>query len=39
MLYYVPAHAAQADAGALNLEPSCWFNEFSLPYPVPDRPT
>ena len=37
MLYDMPAQSAESAAGAVNLDPSRWFSEFSLPYPVPDR--
>ena len=39
MLYDMPTQSAESAAGAVNLDPSRWFSEFSLPSPVPDRPT
>jgi hypothetical protein len=38
MLCDMAAQSAEAAAGAVNLDPSRWFTEFSFPYPVPDRP-
>jgi len=40
MLYDMPAQTTESAAGAVNLDPSRWFSfsEFTLPYPVPDRP-
>ena len=38
MLYDMPAQSAESAAGAVNLDPSRWFSEFSPPLPCP-RPT
>jgi hypothetical protein len=36
MLYDAPKYGMK-DMGGVNMEPSRWFSEFGLPYPVPER--
>lgn len=38
ILYDMPADVAESIVTAVNLDPRRWFSEFTLPYPVPDRP-
>lgn len=38
MLYDAAKHAL-SDLGGVNMAPHQWFSQFSLPYPVPDRPS
>lgn len=38
MLYDMPGEATEGIAGAVNLAPATWFDEFALPFDVPDRP-
>lgn len=38
MLFELPPDAAESLAGGVNLHPRRWFSEFTLPFPMPDRP-
>jgi hypothetical protein len=37
-LYDLPPEATESLAGGINLHPLRWFSEFTLPFPMPDRP-
>lgn len=39
MLYDLPPDAAESLVGGVNLHPLRWFTEFTLPFPMPDRPS
>lgn len=38
-LYDLPPEATESLAGGVNLHPVRWFSEFTLPFPMPDRPS
>lgn len=37
-LYDLPPEATESLAGGVNLHPLRWFSEFTLPFPMPERP-